>query len=64
MARGATIQKEEIKRCHELKAEGRKVPEICDLMKRTPPTVRKMLRMAPQDALQTATERAAEPEVV
>lgn len=45
MSRGPTITPAEIKRCHELKAQGMKLPAICAELKRSAPTVRKMLKM-------------------
>lgn len=45
MSRGPTITQAEINRAHALKAEGKKVDVIAVEMKRSPPTVRKMLRL-------------------
>lgn len=44
MSRGPTIQESEIREAHRLKAEGKKLKVICAELKRTEPTVRKMLR--------------------
>ena len=45
MSRGPTIRDEEIKEAHRLKAEGHKVFQIAVMMKRSEPTIRKMLRL-------------------
>jgi orotate phosphoribosyltransferase-like protein len=43
MSRGPTIRQEEINKAHELKAQGMKILQICAELKRTRPTVKKML---------------------
>jgi orotate phosphoribosyltransferase-like protein len=45
MSRGPTIRQEEINKAHELKAQGFKVEKIAAELKRSFPTVRKMLRL-------------------
>jgi transposase len=47
MARGPAIKMEEIKKAHELKAEGHKPPQIAAKMQRSVPTIYKMLSALP-----------------
>lgn len=52
MSRGPTIRQEEITKAHELKAQGKKVDQIAAEMKRSAPTVRKMLKMPVPETVQ------------
>jgi hypothetical protein len=45
MSRGPTIRQEEIDMAHALKAAGMKIKDMVIELKRTEPTVRKMLRL-------------------
>lgn len=45
MARGPQIRPEEVSEAHKLKAEGNKLYRIAEIMKRSEPTIRKMLRL-------------------
>jgi predicted transcriptional regulator len=45
MARGPKIKAEEVEKAKVLKNEGKSVKEICAALGRTPPTVRKMLKV-------------------